>query len=230
MELGVKVAALIPAAGDGLRLGRGPKALVTVAGETLLSRAVRAFSGVTDEVIVAVSPTMQAGVQAGVQQALKGGLELSAARFVPGGPTRQESVYNLLEATDADIVLIHDAARPFLSRKVIGAVVTAVKAHGAASTVSAVADTLIEAQTGRVVDRQTLRAVQTPQGFRRELILAAHDHALRSGHAATDDAALVRALGHKVALVEGSSWLMKVTVQADLELAEALATVWDARC
>ena len=225
MELGVKVAALIPAAGEGLRLGRGPKALVTVAGETLLSRAVRAFSGVTDEVIVAVSPTMQAVVQAGVQGSPK-----SSVRFVPGGPTRQESVYNLLEATDADIVLIHDAARPFLSRKVIGAVVRAVKTHGAASTVSAVADTLIEAQTGRVVDRQTLRAVQTPQGFRRELILAAHDHALRSGHAATDDAALVRALGHKVALVEGSSWLMKVTVQADLELAEALATVWDARC
>ena len=221
MELGVKVAALIPAAGEGLRLGRGPKALVTVAGETLLSRAVRAFSGLTDEVIVAVSPTMQAVVQDGPK---------SGVRFVPGGPTRQESVYNLLEATDADIVLIHDAARPFLSRKVIGAVVTAVKTHGAASTVSAVADTLIEAQTGRVVDRQTLRAVQTPQGFRRELILAAHDHALRSGHAATDDAALVRALGHKVALVEGSSWLMKVTTQADLELAEALATVWDARC
>ena len=225
MELGVKVAALIPAAGEGLRLGRGPKALVTVAGETLLSRAVRAFSGLVDEVVVAVSPTMQPAMQPGVPGELESGV-----RFVPGGLTRQESVYNLLGATDADIVLIHDAARPFLSREVIGAVVAAVKTHGAASTVSAVADTLIETQTGRVVDRQTLRAVQTPQGFRRELILAAHDHALRSGHAATDDAALVRALGHEVALVEGSSWLMKVTTKADLELAEALATVWDARC
>ncbi len=222
----MKVAALIPAAGEGLRLGRGPKALVTVAGETLLSRAVRAFLGLTDEVVVAVSPAMQLAMQPVVQ----GGLELSAVRFVPGGPTRQESVYNLLQATTADIVLIHDAARPFLSREVIGAVIAAVKAHGAASTVSAVADTLIETQTGRVVDRQTLRAVQTPQGFRRELILAAHDYALRSGYAATDDAALVRALGHDVALVEGSSWLLKVTTQADLELAEALATVWDARC
>ena len=222
----MKVAALIPAAGEGLRLGRGPKALVTVAGETLLSRAVRAFSGLADEVIVAVSPAMRLVVQ----QAVQGGLELSAVRFVPGGPTRQESVYNLLGATNADLVLIHDAARPFLSREVIGAVVTAVKTHGAASTVSAVADTLIETQTGRIVDRQTLRAVQTPQGFRRELILAAHNHALRSGYAATDDAALVRALGHDVALVEGNSWLLKVTTQADLELAEALASVWDARC
>ena len=217
----MKIAALIPAAGDGLRLGRGPKALVTVAGETLLSRAVRAFSGLTKEIIVAVSPAMQE---------TWGGLEPSTVRFVPGGPTRQESVYNLLGATDADLVLIHDAARPFLSREVIGEVITAVKTHGAASTVAAVADTLIETQTGRMVDRQTLRAVQTPQGFHRELILAAHEHALRSGYAATDDAALVRALGHEVVLVEGNSWLLKVTTRADLELAEALATVWDARC
>ena len=84
----MKIAALIPAAGDGLRLGRGPKALVTVAGETLLSRAVRAFSGLTKEIIVAVSPAMQE---------TWGGLEpLRLCAFVPGGPTRQESVYNLL--------------------------------------------------------------------------------------------------------------------------------------
>ena len=219
----MKVAALIPAAGAGLRLGRGPKALVTVAGKTLLSRAVRAFSGLVDEIIVAVTPAMQPVVQRKL-------VELSGVRFVLGGPTRQESVHSLLRATDADIVLIHDAARPFLSREVVRAVVTAVKTYGAASTVAAVADTLIEAETGRVIDRQKLRAVQTPQGFRRELILAAHDHALRSGHAATDDAALVRAFGHNVELVTGSSWLLKVTTQADLELAEALATVWDARC
>ena len=79
-----------------------------------------------------------------------------------------------------------------------------------------------------MIDRGTLRAVQTPQGFRRELILRAHERALDLGYTATDDADLVRALGHEIALVEGSSWLMKVTTQADLELAEALAAVWDA--
>ena len=213
----VKVAALIPAAGEGLRLGRGPKALVTVAGETLLSRAVRAFAGCVDEVLVAVSPAMTGELPPGV-------------RFVPGADTRQGSVYNLLQETDADIVLIHDAARPFLGRRVIEDVITAVETHHAASVVMAVADTLIEAETGRDIDRGTLRAVQTPQGFRRELILAAHERASASRHTATDDAGLVRALGHEVALVEGSSWLMKVTTQADLELAEALATVWDSRC
>ncbi len=215
----IKVAALIPAAGEGLRLGRGPKALVGVAGETLLNRAVQAFAGLVAEVVVAVAPTMPAG------------LELPPdVHRVLGGATRQESVYRLLRATDADVVLIHDAARPFLSCRIIEDVIATAKRHGAASVVNTVADTLIEARTGRVIDRGTLRAVQTPQGFRRELILAAHDHARRSGYAATDDAGLVRTLGHEVALVEGNSWLMKVTTQADLELAEALAAVWDTRC
>ena len=213
-----KVAALIPAAGEGLRLGRGPKALVTVAGETLLNRAVRAFAGGVDETLVAVAASMSAAV---VESA-------SGARLILGAETRQGSVYNLLRETEADIILIHDAARPFLSRRVIADVIAAVQTHGAASVVTRVADTLIEAETGRVIDRGTLRAVQTPQGFRRELILRAHERALDLGYTATDDADLVRALGHEIALVEGSSWLMKVTTQADLELAEALAAVWDA--
>lgn len=210
------IAALIPAAGEGLRLGRGPKALVEVAGETLLSRAVRAFAGCVDETLVAVSPAMMAGLEPPI-----------GVRLVLGADTRQGSVYNLLRATDAGLVLVHDAARPFLGRRVIAEVVAAAERHGAASVVTAVADTLIEAETGRVVDRNALRAVQTPQGFRRELLLAAHERAMRSRHAATDDAGLVRALGYPVALVAGSSWLMKVTSSADLELAEALAAVWD---
>ena len=215
----LKVAALIPAAGVGLRLGRGPKAVVNVAGETLLSRSVRAFAGLVDETLVAVPGSVE------------GELELPEhVRPVPGGDTRQKSVYNLLRATDADLVLIHDAARPFLSRAVVEHVIAAVQAHGAASVVAQVADTLIETDSGRTVDRRTLRAVQTPQGFRRSLIVSAHERALQHGYAATDDADLVRAMGHPVALVEGSSWLLKVTTPADLELAEALASVWDAKC
>ncbi len=217
----LKVAALIPAAGAGLRLGLGPKAVVSVAGETLLSRSVRAFAGLVDETLVAVPGGFDEGV----------GLELPEhVRPVPGGDTRQKSVYNLLQATDADIVLIHDAARPFLARGVIKHVIAAVQEHGAASVVTHVADTLIETDSGRTVDRRTLRAVQTPQGFRRSLIRSAHERALQHGYAATDDADLVRAMGHPVALVEGSSWLLKVTTPADLGLAEALASVWDAKC
>lgn len=213
-----KVAALIPAAGAGLRLGLGPKAVVTVAGETLLSRSVRAFAGLVDETLVAVPVSVGEG------------LELPGVRPVPGGDTRQRSVYNLLRATDAEVVLIHDAARPFLERGVVERVIASVQKYRAASVVTHVTDTLIETDSGRTVDRRTLRAVQTPQGFRRDLIVSAHERALQHGYSATDDADLVRAMGHPVALVEGSSWLLKVTTPADLELAEALASVWDARC
>ncbi len=216
-----KIAALIPAAGAGLRLGMGPKAVVSVAGETLLRRSVRAFAGMVGETLVAVPEGFDRGA----------GLALPEhVRLVPGGDTRQQSVYNLLRATDAEIVLIHDGARPFLAHEVIEHVIAMVQAHGAASVVTHVADTLIETDSGRTVDRQTLRAVQTPQGFRRNLIVSAHEQALQHGYAATDDADLVRAMGHPVALVEGSSWLIKVTTPADLELAEALASVWDAKC
>ena len=214
----MKIAALIPAAGTGTRLGRGHKALVEVGGRSLLGRSVRAFEGHVDEVVVAVSPDMCEEVKRQLDNKVK---------LVLGGATRQASVNNLLAATDADIVLIHDAARPFLETQMIQEVIQEVKNVGAASVTVRVADTLIHAETGAGVDRQDLRAVQTPQGFKREVIVKAHQNAVEQSIAATDDAGLVRLIAHPVALVEGSQWLMKVTTPADLEIAEALAAVWD---
>ncbi|MBS3966733.1 MAG: 2-C-methyl-D-erythritol 4-phosphate cytidylyltransferase [Truepera sp.] len=212
------IAALIPAAGEGARLGRGPKALLEVAGKTLLERAVAAFLGQVDEVVVAVSASM-------IPTATR--LLAGRARLIEGGATRQQSVMNLLMATNAERILIHDAARPFLSREVISRVIAAVEAYGAASVVMPVADTLIESESGRALDRSLLRAVQTPQGFRRTLILEAHRQALAAGVTATDDAGLVRWLGQPVALVTGSPWLMKITATDDLVMAHALAEAWD---
>ena len=214
-----RTAALIPAAGAGTRLGRGHKALVEVNGRSLLERSAGAFVNQVDEIIVAVSPGMCEAVKTTLGNRIK---------LVQGGATRQASVRNLLNATDADLVLIHDAARPFLSPEVIRNMIREVQKTGAASVVMPVADTLIRGETGETVDRQTLRAVQTPQGFKREVILRAHEYALAGRIEATDDAGLVRLLGHSVALVEGSRWLMKVTTPADLEIANALAKVWDA--
>lgn len=213
-----RVAALIPAAGSGTRLGKGPKALLELAGTSLLGRAVSAFEGVVDEIVVAVSAEMCAQVQSAF------GPRISVAI---GGDTRQQSVQAMVQRARAELVLIHDAARPFLARRVIEDVLAAVREKGAASVVMPLADSLIDAATGQVVDRAPLRAVQTPQGFRRELIVEAHERAIAEGVTATDDAALVRRLGHEVALVEGSSWLIKVTRPADWMLAEALANVWD---
>lgn len=205
-------AALIPAAGEGRRLGLGPKAFLELGGRTLLERAVAAFADRVDEVLVAV-PT------AGLADAAR---RLPGARVLPGGGTRQETVARLVAATSAELVLVHDAARPFLPAEVIGRVAEAADRAGAASAVVPVADTLVRADDGAPVPRETLRAVQTPQGFRRELLAEAHARAEREGRGATDDAQLVRALGHEVALVAGSAWLFKITTREDLALARAV--------
>ncbi len=204
----------------GTRLGRGPKAFVALAGQPLIARTVAAFQGVVDEVVVAVSAELMGEARA---------LLSPETTLCEGGATRQQTVYRLLQATDADIVLIHDAARPFLPPDIIRTTVEAVERCGAASVVKLVADTLIDKNTGMIIDRDKLRAVQTPQGFRRDLILGAHKQALADSVTATDDAGLVRWMGHPVALVEGSSWLLKITTPADFEMAEALAAVWDVR-
>jgi 2-C-methyl-D-erythritol 4-phosphate cytidylyltransferase len=212
----MKIAALIPAAGSGTRLGKGPKAFLPLGDGSLLSYTIATFENHADEIIVAVSEEMRAGV----------GKHAGTALVIQGGVTRQESVHCLLKATSADIVLIHDAARPFLPTKVIKDSVEAVKKYGAATVVRPVVDTLLHKDTLQVIPRDDLRAVQTPQSFLRELILKAHEEAVSKNFTATDDAALVRLLGHGVTLVEGSSWLDKITTLDDYERARVLVHVW----
>jgi 2-C-methyl-D-erythritol 4-phosphate cytidylyltransferase len=211
----VKVSVLLPAAGSGERLGRGPKALLEVGGRTLLDWALAAFAW-ADERLVA----LPAGFS----------LERFGVRLLEGGKTRQESVYNLLLEATGDLVLVHDVARPFPPRAVSQRVLEAVSQHGAATPVVPVPDTLIQEQGtlyGPSIPREHYRLVQTPQGFRRELLLEAHQRARASGLEATDDAQLVLAMGHPVALVEGDRRAFKVTYADDLMLAEGLAKVWE---
>ncbi len=218
-----RVAALIPAAGSGERLGMGPKALLNLNGKSLLERAIAAFAGIAEEIIVAL-PESHIGMNLpdGVQR-------------VPGGASRQQSVQNLLNAASSEIVLIHDAARPFLPPEIIRATLEAVLEIGAATVALPAADTLVleaegsgERKTwGTLLDRTRVHAIQTPQGFRRELILDAHRRAKLENIAATDDAGLVARLGLPVALVTGDPRLFKVTRPGDHALAEAFARVWD---
>ena len=212
-----RVAALIPAAGGGERLGRGPKALVPLAGRPLLCYALAAFQGSVDEVVVA----LPAGAEEETLARCAPYVDLTGVRSIAGGATRQETVARLLAASQAALVLVHDAARPFLDRGTIERSIAAAREHGAASVGMPVVDTLVTHEGG-AVDRSTLRAVQTPQSFRRELLERAHQHALLRGDQATDDAGLVRALGVPVVWVEGSPELFKITTAGDLAIAEAL--------
>lgn len=205
-----RTAALVAAAGSGTRLGRGPKALVELNGRTLLDLALTALAPHVDELVVAVPADRPTDWP-----------ERRGVAYVAGGATRQESVRAMLAATGAEYVLVHDVARPFLTPEVIGRVLTATRTHGAATAVQKMADTVITV-SGTELDRTDLRAVQTPQGFRRELLVAAHASAAETGVLATDDAGLVRRLGHKVETVEGSPLLLKLTTQEDLLIAEAL--------
>jgi 2-C-methyl-D-erythritol 4-phosphate cytidylyltransferase len=210
------VAALIAAAGSGSRLGQGPKAFLTVRGTSLLELSLRAFEGAVSEVVVALPA-------AAVSDFRESHPEITV---VAGGATRQSSVAAMLAATRSDVVLIHDVARPFLTRAVIDRVATAARTFGAATAVLEVTDTVIDVEAGATLERAHLRLVQTPQGFDKALLLEAHAAASRSGATVTDDTELVRRTGHRVELVQGSRLLHKLTAPDDLTLAELLYDQW----
>ncbi|WP_344344989.1 2-C-methyl-D-erythritol 4-phosphate cytidylyltransferase [Kitasatospora putterlickiae] len=234
-------AAVVPAAGRGERLGPGaPKALRELGGVPLLVHAVRALtrSRAVGLVVVAAPADGVAEVAALLDSH---GLEGKDIRVVAGGATRQESVRLGLAAIPAEvgIVLVHDAARPLVPVEVVDAVASAVRA-GAGAVVPAVplADTVkrVEPVAGGpepvidTPDRATLRAVQTPQGFRRETLAEVHARALAEEAAAdgsglppvTDDAGLVERFGGRVVVVPGHEEAFKVTRPLDLVLAEAV--------
>ncbi len=219
-----KTSALIPAAGSGTRLGMGFKALVELGGKTLLERAIQNVQPYVDQIWIAIAPQMEASVQPLLER-------YANLHWVLGGETRQASVWNLLEASDTQTVIIHDAARPFLAADRLEVLLAAVQNTGAATLALASADTLVHTQNGywnALIDRSSAYAVQTPQGFWRAVLHQAHQQAHQHGSSATDDAGLVIQSGHAVQIVSGDSRLFKITTPMDLELARAFVGVWDA--
>jgi len=218
----MRVTAVLVAAGRGTRAGDGPpKQFRIVAGRPVIVHAVAALRPLVDAIVLVTHPDDDAAIAALP--------ELADLPRVHGGATRRESVARGLAAVDGEgIVLVHDAARPFLPADVAARLIRAVEAGAAgAIPVLPVADSLVRA--GATVDRAGLMRVQTPQAFRADI--------LRDAHAGwwgveepTDDAAMVRALGHAVAEVEGDERLAKLTTAADFALAEArLGTVMISR-
>jgi 2-C-methyl-D-erythritol 4-phosphate cytidylyltransferase len=145
-----------------------------------------------------------------------------------GGKTRQASVFNALQRTsdDTDIIVVHDGVRPFVTAKIIAAAVESASQYGAAIAAVPVKDTIKVADQDNFVqstlDRSQLWAIQTPQVFRREILMKAHLQAWEHNIDATDDAALVEQLGYKVKLVMGSYRNIKITTPEDLVVAETL--------
>lgn len=222
----MRIAAVVPAAGRGERLGPGaPKALRDIGGAPMLLHAVRtlAQARLVDMVIVAAPLDELTSVRALLADS-GGPTEVTV---VAGGKTRQGSVQRALAALPQDVegVLVHDAARPLAPAELVDAVAAAVR-DGADAVVPVLPmiDTVKEVDDAshvvRTVDRSLLRAVQTPQGFRRTVLEEAH--AAAAEEAATDDAGLVERLGRQVVVVPGAEEAFKVTRPIDLLLAEAL--------
>ncbi|MGN6197424.1 2-C-methyl-D-erythritol 4-phosphate cytidylyltransferase [Humibacter sp.] len=218
-----RVAVIVVAAGSGTRLGAGmPKAFVSVGGRTLLEHAVHAVSGMrSDAQLIAVVP---AGATDEVRRLLAA--LAPEAVVVAGGASRQASVEAGLAALHeaVEVVLVHDAARAFTPSGQFDAVVAAVDAAGEGVVPGLpVSDTIkrtdADALVTGTVDRSELVAVQTPQGFPRDILLQAYRAATEE---ATDDAALVAAIGHPVRIVAGDPLAFKVTTPADLARAEQL--------
>ncbi|MER6782820.1 MULTISPECIES: 2-C-methyl-D-erythritol 4-phosphate cytidylyltransferase [unclassified Streptomyces] len=230
-----RTAAVIPAAGRGVRLGPGaPKALRAIGGTPMLIHAVRAMArsrAVSLVVVVAPSDGAAEVRRLVDEHSLP---ERTEILVVPGGETRQESVSAGLAALPADItsVLIHDAARPLVPVDTVDSVVEAVR-EGSPAVVPALplADTVKEVEPGgpgepepvvATPERARLRAVQTPQGFDLATLVRAHEAIAVNGEGATDDAGMVERLGVTVMVVPGHEEAFKVTRPLDLVLAEAV--------
>ncbi|MDR3051942.1 MAG: 2-C-methyl-D-erythritol 4-phosphate cytidylyltransferase [Oscillospiraceae bacterium] len=216
--------AVLVAAGRGNRMGAGRnKALLPLAGVPVLVRTARALALPQVAGLVAVAA---AGEETEVRALLAAaGI---AAQVVHGGADRQASVRAGLAAVprDADLVLVHDAARPLVTPRVILAALDSAARHGSGVAAVPLKDTVKRVDgRGAVLDtpaRDTLRAVQTPQIFAAELLRRAHSRALAASLAATDDAALVEALGETVYLTEGDVENIKITTPEDMALAESI--------
>lgn len=228
-----KVSAIIVAAGKGLRMNMdGSKQFIEIAGKPVLARTVQAFENceAVDEIVIVVNREDIVYCKHNIVDEY--GFD-KVSVIAAGGATRQESVYNgLRELKDTDgIVLIHDGARPFIGHDRILDNVVMAEEYGACCEAVPVKDTVKQADKSGMVDvtlkRESLWAAQTPQSFKYDIILMAHEKAVAEGFTGTDDATLVERLGYPMRLIKGSYNNIKITTQEDLLLAEAIANKLD---
>jgi 2-C-methyl-D-erythritol 4-phosphate cytidylyltransferase len=240
----MKVVVIIPAAGLGTRMAPVPagtkskqkktppsKQFTELGGTPILIHTLREFAAVeaVNEIWIALRENEIDGFRARLQSQAKDVLK-KKVELVVGGEHRQQSVENSLNAVVAapdDIVLVHDAVRPFVTGEIIQQVIDAAAKYGAAiaglpavDTVKQVERTADGALVKATIPRAGIVLAQTPQGFRYSVIKKAFDEAAADGFLGTDEASLVERSGHDVAVVMGSPRNIKITAPADMELAE----------
>ena len=222
------VTAIIAAGGSGRRLGAAvPKQMLDIGDGTMLQRSAAAFLAhplVSEVVLVLPAELVDVALPA-IDDVAPAGPRL---RRVRGGDRRQDSVANAFDQIDpaADVVLIHDAARPFVSAALITRTIEAAGAHGAAIAALQSRDTVKRVTAGVIAEtipRETVYLAQTPQGFRRD-VLAAAVALGRAGTAATDEAALAEGAGYQVHVVDGDPGNVKITTEEDLVAARQRVT------
>jgi len=222
------VAALIPAAGSGQRMGGAvPKPYLMLGGREILARTLEVFEmcAAVHEVWVIVSSAQQAHCRQGIVERYGFG---KVQDVVTGGDERQESVWRGLQQLSpaVDLVIIHDGVRPFVKHPMIEATLAGAAQHGAAIAAVPLKDTIkrvsSQGQVEATLPRESLWRSQTPQAFRRLLLQQAFEHAWQQQLIATDEAGLVEALGHPVQVIQGSEQNIKITTPDDLAMCERL--------
>lgn len=226
----MSVAVIIPAAGEGRRLGGHRKQFRVLGGHSVLVQTLMVFER-HKEVNHIIVATPEEAVDPLDEELRRVGITKLRC-VVPGGASRQDSVRTaLLTVPDSvDVVLIHDAVRPFVTQVSVQAVINSVRTSGAASLAIPATDTLRKATPAGIftdtVSRDDVFRMQTPQGFRRDWIMTAHAKAVDADVDATDDVALVQWAGHAVHVVEGDTDNVKITTQSDWERAQRFWPVW----
>ncbi|MDO4177106.1 MAG: 2-C-methyl-D-erythritol 2,4-cyclodiphosphate synthase [Bacillota bacterium] len=230
-----KVAVIIAAAGQGRRLGAPvPKQYIKIGGEYVIAKTIKAFEDV-DEVDYIFVVTNEDYIDL-CRSIVKDKDFKKVDRIVPGGKERQDSVYNALQEINArkpgvSLVLIHDGARPFISEQVIQNVIRETDETGAAVACVAMTNSVRKigekGQSSQSVDRADYYSVQTPQGFRKSMLIEAYDKAYDDSYMGTDDASIVERAGYNVKIVDGDYGNIKITRKEDLPMENRVGTGFD---
>jgi 2-C-methyl-D-erythritol 4-phosphate cytidylyltransferase len=234
----MKVIAIIPAAGMGTRMapagkkGAPSKQWVEINGAPIVAHTLRVFA--RNPQITQIVVALRKSEMENFRKMLEKERIAAKVEMVEGGEHRQESVANALASLKAakdDVVLVHDAVRPFVDDDIISSVIREVEKHGAAIAGLPAIDTIKQVERAAegaiitsTIPRERVVQAQTPQGFRYELIKRAFDSAIADGFMGTDEASLVERLGESVWVVMGSARNIKITTPSDMELAEFLLT------